>query len=234
VSDPVHLTLSPRARRAFERMAADFARVLGNRFVALAAHSARDALAVAHRIDPADLDALAALCEAWHRDGLYTPLVITRDELHRSLDAFPLEYQAILDRHVLVAGTNPFNGAEVRPADLRRACEVQAKAHLIHLRQGWLEAAGHEEELAALVARSAPPLRILLTQLCHLSGAPARDDADLAGLAEQQAGLPPALGLAILALEDNPDGASALVPELPRYLAAAERLWAVADSWRQA
>jgi hypothetical protein len=46
---------------------------------------------------------------------------MTPDEFRRSLDAFPLEYQAIIDRHVVLAGRSPFSEAEISPADLRRA-----------------------------------------------------------------------------------------------------------------
>ena len=38
-------------------------------------------------------------------------------------------------------------------ASLRAACEVQAKSHLIHLRQGWIENVGHDDRLAALIVR---------------------------------------------------------------------------------
>ena len=36
----------------------------------------------------------------------------------------------------------------------------------------------------------------------------------------------------ILASETLPDAADALVPRLPEYLAAAERLWVFIDEWR--
>ena len=39
---------------------------------------------------------------------------MTPDEFRRSLDAFPLEYQAILDRHTVIAGTPPFAGVDGR------------------------------------------------------------------------------------------------------------------------
>ena len=79
--------------------------MFGDRFVALVAYDPERA---ASRSPPAstprDLDALGALAEAWHHDGLATPLVMTPDEFRRSLDTFPLEYQAIIDHHVVIAG----------------------------------------------------------------------------------------------------------------------------------
>jgi hypothetical protein len=226
------LVLSPGSRRAFDRMAADARRVLGARFVALVAYSAADAVMFGERIDAADLDALGALASAWHHDDLATPLVITTSEFRRSLDAFPLEYQAMLDRHVLVAGMSPFDGVQVLDADVRRACEIQAKSHLIHLRQGWIDAGGDESRLAALVVRSAPPLRALLAQLVRLNDLQASDGAALAGSASALAGAPADLIDAVLALEHAPAQAAAVVPRLAEYLRACEQIWAFTDRWR--
>src|SRR5689334_21397988 len=90
------LELSTTARRAFDRMAGDFSRVLGPRFEALVAYSADRGAAFVSNLGAPDLDALSMLTEAWHRSGLSTPLVLTSGEFRRSLDAFPLEYAAIL------------------------------------------------------------------------------------------------------------------------------------------
>jgi len=227
------LTLSPHARRAFDRLAADARRVFAGRFVAVVAYGPAAGLVFANSVTAADLDALGVLTETWHRDGLATPLLVTPDEFRRSLDAFPLEYQAILDRHVVIAGANPFDGARVSPDDLRRACEIEARAHLIHLRQGWLEAEGHSQDLAELIARSAVPLRALLANFARLHGRDAGDTEALARLGEELAALPADLVRAVLALEGAPEANRALVARLPEYLAASERLWSSIDRWRK-
>ncbi len=226
------LVMSPGSRRAFERMAADGRRVLGARFVALVAYSATDAVIFGERIEAADLLALSTLASAWHHDELATPLVITTSEFRRSLDAFPIEYQSMLDRHVLVAGMNPFDGIQVLDADLRRACEIHAKSHVIHLRQGWIESGGDPSQLAALAVRSAAPLRALLAQLVRLNDLQAPDDAALAQAAGVLAGIPADLIGEVLALDHAPARATALVPRLPQYLQACEQLWAFIDRWR--
>jgi len=226
------LVLDSASRHAFLRMAADFRRVLGERFVAFVAYEPDSAVVFGSRIEAADLDALSALTGAWHRDGLETPLVMTPDEFRRSLDTFPLEYQAILRRHVLIAGADPFGDVRIGPEDLRRACEVLAKAHLIHLREGWLESAGHPGDLAKMVARSAAPLRLVLTNLADLNGLPADDAASLAAAAERLAGIPAPLVTHILSLDEAPDRAGSVAARLPEYLAAAEQLWRFIDQWR--
>ena len=82
-------------------------------------------LAIVDTMTPADLRACAGRVEAWHEAGLATPLLIAAHEFEQSLDAFPLEFGAILADHTVVAGQNPFASLAVNPADVRRACDVQ-------------------------------------------------------------------------------------------------------------
>ncbi len=220
-------------QRAFTRLAADTQRVFGTRFVALVAYDATASLAFASEVHADDLDALSALVEQWHRDGLAPPLVMTPDEFRRSLDAFPLEYQAILDRHVVVAGTPPFDGIFIEPDDLRRACETQARSHLIHLRQGWIQHAAHEDALAELLVRSAGPFRALLSSLARLHGRAHQSDGDLTSFAEAAIGVPAALVRAVLELDAHGERGLETLPRLEEYLRAAERLWTFIDTWQK-
>jgi hypothetical protein len=107
----------------------------------------------------------------------------------------------------------------VPEADLRRGCERQAKSHLIHLREGFLETAGNSGEIAGLIAASAAPLRKLLGHLESLEpGAAAR--------AGWTSDLIREIGSAADTTIADP---SAL---LARYLTAVERLWQYVDAWR--
>jgi hypothetical protein len=211
-------------------MGADLQRIFGTGFVALVASGPRSSVAFARAIASGDLEAIGPLVETWRHEGVDTPLLLTPDEFTRSLDAFPLEYQAILDRHQVIVGQPPFDGARVDPAHLRRACEVQAKSHLLHLRQGWLDAAGQAPALAALIARSAEPLSALLANVARLDGRAVSDNPALTGA--DIAGLPGALIQQVLAADADADAAAALVPRLAEYLSAAERLWAFIDAWQ--
>jgi len=134
-------------------------------------------LAVLDNITAADLRYCAERVALWHSRGLATPLLLEADEFGRSLDAFPFEFGAILADHELVSGASPFTGLSVDAVDLRRACEVQARSHLLHLREGFVETGGRNDKLADLIARSAAPLAALLKNVSQLSGAPSAGGA---------------------------------------------------------
>lgn len=211
-------------------MAADLRRVLTDRFVALVASGLRSGVAFASTIEPGDLEALGSLAGTWHHDGLDTPLLLTSAEFRRSLDTFPLEYQTIVDRHDTIAGTPPFDGLVVDPRHVRRACEVLAKSHLIHLRQGWIDGAGHDDRLADLLVDSAEPLRACLASVARLQGhAAGAEDAAVAGA--RFAGLDVALIGEVLGLDSAPEHSRHLVRQLPDYLEASRKLWAYVDAW---
>lgn len=225
------LTLPPARRRAFDRLAADCARVLEQRFVALVAYGPVDSVVFATAVGAGDLDALGALAHTWRHEGLASPLLLTPDEFRRSLDAFPFEYQSILERHAVIAGRPPFEDVHVSPEDLRRACEIEAKGHLIHLRQGWLDAGGEADALAALLVRSAQPWRLVARRVAALDGTALADDDAIAGWASERTGLPADLGRALLDLDRAPELAVTIVRRLPELLSAAERLWRASDQW---
>lgn len=219
-------------RHAHERMAADFRKVFGDRFVAFVASPSGASAAFVASLTAGDLDALGPLADVWQRESLAIPLVMTPDEFRRSLDAFPLEYQSLLDHHVVIAGQPPFDGIRISPDDLRRACEAQARGHLIHLRQGWIEDGSHHGGLAALIEHSAAPLRAVLLNLARLHGEHPPDDAALATWASRTTGMPDGVLHDVLGLTTAPHKSGALAPRIADYLAACERLWAFADAWR--
>src|SRR5689334_19271343 len=67
-----------------------------------------------------DLKTCAGRVQGWHDAGLSTPLVLPLGEFERSLDAFPLEFGAMLADHEVVFGQNPFDNLRVEDVDLRR------------------------------------------------------------------------------------------------------------------
>ena len=57
----------------------------------------RPSVAIVHSLELADLTACASRAARWQRTGAATPVVLTRREFARSLDAFPVEFGEIID-----------------------------------------------------------------------------------------------------------------------------------------
>jgi hypothetical protein len=229
-------------RSAADLLAADLQRIFGDRLRAIVAYGPRvdgssDApltcLVTTTSLGVEDLEACAARMPAWSRAGLATPLLVRDDEFVRSLDAFPLEYGEILRTHADVFGENPFAGVAIAHDDLRRACETQAKSHLVHLREAFLECGGRPQAVAEMVTASAPAFAALLRNVAKLAGVNSRDRVEAAHEGARAAGLQ-ADGIVadVLALE-RPSGVSSTDAArlFPGYLTAVERLADAVDAW---
>ena len=192
-------------------------------------------LALVSSLTAADLEACAHLVSNWTRGGIGTPLILPDGEFRASLDVFPLEYGEIVRAHTLVYGTDPFEGVSISAGDLRLACEAQAKSHLLHLRQGYVQTGGRLPAVARLVAQSAPAFAALLRNVGRLTGVQTADRMEATRQGAKAAGLSLDTVDAILALE-TPSALTASDPArlFPDYLAAVERLAAVVDQWRAA
>jgi hypothetical protein len=192
-------------------------------------------LALVSSLTAGDLDACARLSARWTHAGIGTPLILPDGEFRASLDVFPLEYGEIVRAHTLVHGVDPFDGVTISPGDLRLACEAQAKSHLLHLRQGYVQTGGRLPAVARLVTDSAPAFAALLRNVGRLAGDHTADRMEATRQGARTAELPLDTVDAILALE-SPGGLPASDPArlFPEYLAAVERLAAVVDRWHAA
>ena len=212
------ITLSAAERAALDRLAADLREIFGQRLSSVAAYGHErplHTLVLVDRIGFPDLSACGPLTEQWRRLGLATPLLLSRDEFLRTLDVFPVEYGAIIDSHAVVVGSDPFAGCAVCEADVRRAVELQAKSHLIHLREGYLEADGRPDAIARLMAASMPAYRALIENLERLN------PGAMNGGGEQLL-----RELSSLSTIADPTALFA------RYVAEVERVWGYVDAWR--
>jgi len=168
------------ASSALQTLEQGLREIFGSRLQSLVRYASKSklihVLAVVDSLSAGDLLACAKRVSAWHDEGLATPLILPAPELARSLDVFPFELSAIIGDHVVVAGRNPFAGLRVELGDLRWACEVQARSHLLHLRQGYVEARGRDDALAVLVVNSAPAWASLQDNIARLENKAAATD----------------------------------------------------------
>ena len=233
--------MSSSWRDAAAALADDLKTVFGPRLrsvVAYGAHLDGDsagpitALALVSDLTIEDLDACASHTGRWGRLGLATPLLLPENEFHRSLDVFPLEYGEIVRAHADVYGGDPFTNVVIDPGDLRRACELQIKSHLVHLREGYLEAAGGLRAVSTLVLASAPAFAALLRNVARLHGVSSTERMETTRRGAGVAGVPADVVDAVLALEHRPTAGAVDAARLfPRYLAAVEKLAGTVDRW---
>ena len=154
-----------------DNLAAQLLDIFGQRLKMVAAFGhASGTCAIVESLTIADLDRCAALNAGWKRLGLDPPLLMPAGELARALDAFPLEFAEIIATRRPIAGVDVFASMAVPVEDLRRACEVQARGHLVHLREAFIEAGGRQDAVAQLVSASVAPFRALLSNVARLDG----------------------------------------------------------------
>jgi hypothetical protein len=233
--------LSDKERLALHRLGDDLIRVFGPRLRTLVAYEpatsvtprgrAVHTLALVDALSFDDLSNTLTVVPAWHKSGLATPLILSRDEFERTLDVFPIEHGAILARHVVIRGAWPQPTAAVAESDLRRACERQIKGHLIHLREGFLETHGRPSSVTQMLRASVPAFRSALRNIARLYGASSMaDDAALVTFATERLGVDGSTVRDVLAFDQS--GQATDAPALlPRYIQMLERLWEHVDGW---
>jgi hypothetical protein len=231
-------TLSSTGRAALDALAADLRQVFGNRLLSLSAYGLTGdadeeihSIALVDRLSFEDLASCVPLARGWDTRGLAVPLILERDEFVRTLDVFPLEYGEIIENHVAIYGDDPFEGLQVADADRRRACELQAKSHLIHLREGFLEARGEPRAVSALIAASAEGYRRLLLNLLALAAPSGKPGRDLAADAERHLGVSAMLTHDVLTARKSSTIADPTAL-MARYVSAVEGLWEFVDAWK--
>jgi hypothetical protein len=226
----------PDAVRLLER---DLRAIFGQRLRSLVTYravangnrTAAPTLAIVNGLTAEDLRACASRVAAWRDTGLRAPLLLAVEEFEHSLDTFPLEFGAILASYRVVAGPDPFEGLQVDPAHHRRACERQARSHLLHLREGYLETEGRGDAIADLIVDSAAPLAGIVEGLARLRGLEVRG-TDAVRETESVLGLGSGAIGDIVGLIGGPPPSADRARELfPRYLNAIERLTRYLDGW---
>ncbi len=232
---------SAAQQRAIDALARDLDETFGPRLHSLVAYPGNQAdgsvhsCAIVDNLVFRDLVACLPTTENWHQRGVAVPLMLATGELERTVDIFPLEYASILADYVVVRGGDPFKGMAIALEDIRRATEGQAKSHLIHLREAFLESHGETTRIARLIASSAAPLRALLTHISRLvesTAGPLPDEA-LAAMVERRMGVPAATVREVL---KSSSGGHSAIPDpsalLAHYVDAAQKIWQFVDGWR--
>jgi hypothetical protein len=239
------VTLGETHRTALDGLVIDLRSIFGARLLSLVAYgmAARNSdddpvrsLALVDRLTFDDLARAAPLVPTWQARGLAAPLILSQYEFDRTLDVFPLEYGSIIADHIVVVGRAPFDDTRIDDADRRRGCEQQAKSHLIHLREGFLETRNDSRQIGWLITSSAAAFQTLLVNIVRLEGGDwrraAADNAALAAAIEKQLGVSAALVVEVLSSRGGMGTVAEPSALLARYIDASERIWRYVDGWR--
>ncbi|MBI5710933.1 MAG: hypothetical protein HZC42_11625 [Candidatus Eisenbacteria bacterium] len=127
-------------------------------------------LVVARALDGGTLKRLADSLPAARRAPQVEPLFLTRRQIEKSLDVFPIEWLEIQERHLRLEGEDVFNGLEVPRTYLRLQCEHELRGKHIRLRQAYLLDVGNTAGLARVLRASASGFATLFRTLLRLRG----------------------------------------------------------------
>jgi hypothetical protein len=245
MASPSSVTLADLHRAALDGLVIDLRTIFGARLHSVVAyglaarHNDDDplrTLALVEQLTFDDLARAAPMVPTWQRRGLAVPLILSEYEFDRTLDVFPLEYGSIIADHIVVVGRAPFDDTKIDDSDRRRGCEQQAKSHLIHLREGFLETRNETRQIGLLITSSAAAFQTLLVNIVRLEGgdwrAAAVDNSALAAFIEQRLGVSEAVVGEVLSSRDGIGSVAEPSSLLARYIEASERIWRYVDRWR--
>lgn len=97
-------------------------------------------------------------------------MILTEDEIAGASDAFPLLYDEIKQRHVLLAGRDPFSAVEVHDTHRRLRIEQELREAQIRIRRAVTDAHGAREAIGGAVVRKVKQVRAPLHALLALKG----------------------------------------------------------------
>jgi len=127
-------------------------------------------LVVARTLDTDQLDAVARAIPATRRPPHFEPLFLTRHQVEKSLDVFPIEWIEIRERHLLLEGEDVVATLDVPRTNFRLQLEHELRSKQIHLRQTLLAWWKKPEMLERALRGSASSFATLFRSLLRLRG----------------------------------------------------------------
>lgn len=121
-------------------------------------------------LTPALLRKPASHLRNWHRQGFATPLFFDPESLHDSLDAFPIEFLDMQERHRTLWGPDLFAGLDIERRNLHLQCEQELRGKLLKLRQSYVEFVGAPADLERVLMAAAGSIVVLVRTLLRLGG----------------------------------------------------------------
>ena len=127
-------------------------------------------LVVARSLGIDTLDAVHQAIPTSRKRPDFDPMFLTRTQIEKSLDAFPIEWIEIKERHLLIEGDDIFSALEVPQTHLRLQLEHELRGKHIQLRQAYLRSPRRPAELARVLKVAASSFATLFRTLLRLRG----------------------------------------------------------------
>ena len=108
------------------------------------------------------------LIKRWQKRKVSTPLVLTKEYIHSSLDSFPIEFLTMKQNYKMVFGEDIFAAMKIKDKDLRLQCEREIRGKLLHLRESYLNTYGDVRLIKQLLRLSVPTFTSIFSALLHL------------------------------------------------------------------
>lgn len=118
----------------------------------------------------AQLDSIGNALQLARYAARIEAMILTESEIAGASDAFPLLYDEIKQRHVLLAGRDPFSSVEVHDTHRRLRIEQELREAQIRIRRAVTDAHGAREAIGGAVVRKAKQVRAPLHALLTLKG----------------------------------------------------------------
>lgn len=121
-------------------------------------------------LTPAGIDKftdILNIVKSWKKRSVAIPLVMTKEFMATSLDAYPIEFLGMKNNHILIYGEDVLNGLSFKSADLRLQIERELRGKLLLLQQGYLEGEGKPRRLRVLISNSLTAFVSIFTALLY-------------------------------------------------------------------
>lgn len=118
------------------------------------------------------LDDAVVLVKNWRKRNVAVPLLVTKEFIASSLDAYPIEFLNMKSHAVLIYGENVLDALIFKPADLRLQIERELKSKILLLREGYLECEGSARKLRQLIGRSLTAFVSIFNAMLYLKNVP--------------------------------------------------------------
>ncbi len=129
-----------------------------------------DVIVILQRADFAHLEAIGNAMQVARYSARIEAMILVESEIAGASDAFPLLYDEIKQRHILLVGRDPFASVEVHDTHRRLRIEQELREAQIRLRRAVTDALGAREAIAGAVVRKVKQVRAPLHALLALKG----------------------------------------------------------------